>query len=69
MDPFRDPGPAALERVEALERENSALRAQLRVQVALAAAPDRAFSHGLIMACTLVAAAVAAMAYLGRCWP
>ncbi len=69
MSPFRDPGTAALERVEALEHENSTLRAQLRLKAALAAAPTRGFAQGLIMACTLVAAAVAAMGYLGHCWP
>lgn len=69
MAPYRDTRTAALERVGALERENSTLRAQLRLKAALASAPDRGFAQGLVMACTLVAAAVAAMAYLGRCWP
>jgi hypothetical protein len=68
VDPFRDAGTAALARNDELERENARLREALQVRTALAAAPDRAFVQGVLIACILVLAALCFMAFLVHHW-
>jgi hypothetical protein len=64
IDPFRDAGTAALARNVELERENARLREALHVRIAVAAAPQRAFAQGVIVACLLGLATLGVMASL-----
>jgi hypothetical protein len=67
MEPFREPGLAAVQKADALQQENEELREALRVRTEMAASPDRAFAQGWVMACVLVGVVLAVC--LVRCAP